>query len=217
MLSRLIVMLVVLLTAVPAGADVVTDQTMLVAKAANTVERLRRDTGLQRDLENRLSRARAVLIVPDLVKGGFIWGGGMGNRGAADPRFIRPVVGTGLLFGRLGFGRLTGGGAGRRGHFRHHERFWLACDHGKPLQGRRRCRHRRRPCGGGGGSFHHQQYRCRYLRLQQGHGRLWRRQSGRIGHFAPTFVECCLLRRQSDARGYRHQPSPRQSPSRSSA
>lgn len=74
MLSRLIVMLVVLLTAVPAGADVVTDQTMLVAKAANTVERLRRDTGLQRDLENRLSRARAVLIVPDLVKGGFIWG-----------------------------------------------------------------------------------------------------------------------------------------------
>lgn len=87
MLSRLIAMLValltavpmVLLTAVPAGAEAVTDQTMLVAKAANTVERLRRDTGMQRDLENRLSRARAVLIVPDLVKGGFILGAEWGT------------------------------------------------------------------------------------------------------------------------------------------
>ena len=81
MLSRLFAVLVALCVVCPAWADAVTDQTLLVAKATSTVERLRRDGSLQRDFEAKLARARAVLIVPDLVKGGFIvgaeWGTGV--------------------------------------------------------------------------------------------------------------------------------------------
>ncbi|MBR9972584.1 lipid-binding SYLF domain-containing protein [Magnetospirillum sulfuroxidans] len=93
MLSRLFAVLVTLCVALPAWADAVTDQTLLVAKAANTVERLRRESGLQRDLEARLAHARAVLIIPDLVKGGFILGAEWG---------------TGVLLTRDGAGQWSG-------------------------------------------------------------------------------------------------------------
>lgn len=54
------------------------DQTALLANATNTVEHMRSDQtfGPSTDL---LHRARAVLIVPGLVKGGFFFGGEGGN------------------------------------------------------------------------------------------------------------------------------------------
>lgn len=63
------------LTAMPALAS---DQTALIANADNTVRHMRHDQtfGPSRDL---LHRARAVLIVPGLVKGGFFFGGEGGN------------------------------------------------------------------------------------------------------------------------------------------
>lgn len=81
MTSRLfaLVLTVIVGWAVAARAEVVTDQTLLVNKAATTVERLRRDASLQRDLEAKLAQARAVLVVPDLVKGGFILGAEYGT------------------------------------------------------------------------------------------------------------------------------------------
>ena len=81
MLPRPFAALLALILVLPlsAHADAVTDQTLLVNKAATTVERLRRDSNLQHDLEGKLARARAVLIVPDLVKGGFILGAEWGT------------------------------------------------------------------------------------------------------------------------------------------
>ena len=60
-------------------ADEVSDPSRMVAKAASTVERLRRASPMQGDVERLLARARAVLIVPDLVKGGFILGAEYGT------------------------------------------------------------------------------------------------------------------------------------------
>lgn len=74
-------------------AQVVTDQTMMVGKAQATVERLRRDPHMEGPIANLLGRARAVLIVPDLVKGGFILGA---------------EYGTGVLLTRDGDGRWSG-------------------------------------------------------------------------------------------------------------
>lgn len=80
MLGR-IAALVVLWLAVgtPAGAEVVSDQTMMVTKAVSTVERLRRDANVAPKIDSLLARAHAVLIVPDLVKGGFILGAEYGT------------------------------------------------------------------------------------------------------------------------------------------
>lgn len=50
------------------------DETRLLAHATNTVEDLKHDP-LFGDARNALRNARAVLIVPRLVKGGFIFGG----------------------------------------------------------------------------------------------------------------------------------------------
>jgi SH3 domain-containing YSC84-like protein 1 len=82
MLKRLTVLAALVVTlAVPAAAraQAVTDQTMLVAKAVNTIERLRSDSNMQGDITAKLARARAVLIVPDLVKGGFLVGAEYGT------------------------------------------------------------------------------------------------------------------------------------------
>lgn len=67
------------LAPVTAYAEVVTDQTMMVGKAQSTVERLRRDPHMEGNIASLLARARAVLIVPDLVKGGFILGAEYGT------------------------------------------------------------------------------------------------------------------------------------------
>ena len=60
-----------------AGADA-SDQTNLISNATNTVEHMRHDDsfGPSKDL---LRHARAVMIVPNLVKGGFFFGGEGGN------------------------------------------------------------------------------------------------------------------------------------------
>ncbi|MEW5726761.1 MAG: lipid-binding SYLF domain-containing protein [Pseudomonadota bacterium] len=79
--------------AVSATAQPVTDQTRLVAKAVATVERLRAERNLAPDLSSALARARAVMVVPDLVKGGFILGA---------------EYGTGVLLTRDGDGRWSG-------------------------------------------------------------------------------------------------------------
>jgi lipid-binding SYLF domain-containing protein len=52
---------------------------LLVTKAITTVERLRTDEHLSKDVNAYLQRARGVLIVPDLVKGGFIFGAEYGT------------------------------------------------------------------------------------------------------------------------------------------
>lgn len=60
------------------GDAIASDQTALLANATNAVEHMRSDQnfGPSNDL---LHRARAVLIVPGLVKGGFFFGGEGGN------------------------------------------------------------------------------------------------------------------------------------------
>lgn len=73
-----------------AAAQQVTDQTMMVGKAVTVVERLRGDPNFSSQMGNLLGRARAVLVVPDLVKGGFILGA---------------QYGTGVLLARDGSGR----------------------------------------------------------------------------------------------------------------
>jgi lipid-binding SYLF domain-containing protein len=60
------------------GDAIASDQTALLANATNAIEHMRSDQsfGPSNDL---LHRARAVLIVPGLVKGGFFFGGEGGN------------------------------------------------------------------------------------------------------------------------------------------
>jgi lipid-binding SYLF domain-containing protein len=61
--------------------------------AVNTVERLRSDPALRDVIADKMARARAVLIVPDLVKGGFLVGA---------------EYGTGILLARGPTGRWSG-------------------------------------------------------------------------------------------------------------
>ncbi len=75
----------------PSG--VVTEQTQMVQRAATTVERLRRDPQWQNNLTKLLANARAVLVVPDLTKGGFLLGA---------------EYGTGILLTHDGQGRWSG-------------------------------------------------------------------------------------------------------------
>ncbi len=63
--------------ALPAAAQV--DQEKTVNNAASTIERLKTDSNFQKSFHDDLQNARAVLIVPDLYKGGFILGGQYGN------------------------------------------------------------------------------------------------------------------------------------------
>lgn len=79
MILRCLILLVLLATGSPSFAQGVTDETQIVSKAVNTVERLRNDTSRQKTIANKLAHARAVLIVPDLVKGGFFFGAEYGS------------------------------------------------------------------------------------------------------------------------------------------
>ncbi|MDO8605853.1 MAG: lipid-binding SYLF domain-containing protein [Phaeospirillum sp.] len=76
-----------------ARAEQVTDQTMMVGRAVTTVERLRTDANFGQTMTDLLGRARAVLIIPDLVKGGFILGA---------------QYGTGVLLAKTKDGRWSG-------------------------------------------------------------------------------------------------------------
>lgn len=95
MFRRLVLALALLaplFTSLAARAQV-TDQTMMVGKAVTVVERLRSDPNFRDQMSNLLPKARAVLVVPDLVKGGFILGA---------------QYGTGVLLARDGTGRWSG-------------------------------------------------------------------------------------------------------------
>lgn len=63
--------------AAPASAQV--EQQKLVASAAATVQRLRTDPDSAQHVQPLLERAKAVLIVPNLIKAGFILGGEYGT------------------------------------------------------------------------------------------------------------------------------------------
>ena len=63
----------------PVRAQQVTDQTMMIGRAVTTVERLRSNPNFGRTIADLLGRARAVLIVPNLMKGGFILGAQYGT------------------------------------------------------------------------------------------------------------------------------------------
>ena len=76
-LSLMAFALAVALAAVPALAQV--DEQQAVNNAANTVERMKANTSFQQDFQAQMQTARAVLIVPNLYKGGFILGGQYGN------------------------------------------------------------------------------------------------------------------------------------------
>jgi lipid-binding SYLF domain-containing protein len=92
--SRSAAALALALLATPVAAQqVVTDQTRMIGKAQSAVERLRSDPNMAGNIASLLSRARAVLVVPDLVKGGFILGG---------------EYGTGVLLTRDDSGRWSG-------------------------------------------------------------------------------------------------------------
>ena len=65
------------LPARPAQAQV--DQQQLVNRALGTVERLRSDERWKVSFDPELAKARAVLVVPDLYKAGFVLGGQFGN------------------------------------------------------------------------------------------------------------------------------------------
>jgi lipid-binding SYLF domain-containing protein len=84
-MRKIIVLLLALvalhLASLPAVAapEAVTDQTLMVGRAATTLERLRTDANLSGNLTNALHQARAVFIVPDLVKAGFLLGAQYGT------------------------------------------------------------------------------------------------------------------------------------------
>jgi lipid-binding SYLF domain-containing protein len=61
------------------GPPAVSDQAILVAHAVNAVQELRSQPNLQRFVTGKLAHARAVMIVPDMYKAGFLVGGAYGT------------------------------------------------------------------------------------------------------------------------------------------
>jgi lipid-binding SYLF domain-containing protein len=72
-----LVLALLVAAAVPARAQV--DQQQAVNKSLGAVERLRTHQNFKAPFEADLAQARAVLIVPDLYKVGFVIGGQFGN------------------------------------------------------------------------------------------------------------------------------------------
>ncbi len=70
---------VLLISACAAGGPPGTDQQQVIAQSAATVERLRTDENFQGRIATLLPKARGVLIVPELVKAGFLVGGEFGT------------------------------------------------------------------------------------------------------------------------------------------
>jgi len=63
--------------AAPAQAQI--EQQQVVNSALATIERMKGDDNFQKSFQPDLARARAVLLVPSLYKGGFLLGGQYGN------------------------------------------------------------------------------------------------------------------------------------------
>jgi lipid-binding SYLF domain-containing protein len=78
--ARLLFFVVLSLALVgPSPAHAQVDQQQTVNSALSTIERLRNSEGFAKELQPRLQKARAVLIVPSLYKGGFVFGAQYGN------------------------------------------------------------------------------------------------------------------------------------------
>jgi len=75
--QMLATLLLVGLGSSPAAAQA--DQQQTVNSALSTIERMSTSGGYAQDIQARMQRARAVLIVPSLYKGGFVFGGQYGN------------------------------------------------------------------------------------------------------------------------------------------
>ena len=89
--------------AAPAHADDVVDARQVLDEAAITVERVR--TQLKPDIDDAISRAKAVLIIPSFYKAGFIVGAAYGD----GVLMTRQSDGT---FGDPAFYRMTAGSIG---------------------------------------------------------------------------------------------------------
>jgi len=76
-IKRLILVLTLALAALPALAQ--QDQQQTVNSALSTLERMKGDGNFREGFQPKLDQARAVVIVPALYKGGFIFGGQYGN------------------------------------------------------------------------------------------------------------------------------------------
>lgn len=73
------ILMALLVWAGAAQAQAVNDSTQMVNRAIDTVERIRGEAMRRDMIADKLAHARAVLIVPDLVKGGFILGAEYGT------------------------------------------------------------------------------------------------------------------------------------------
>ena len=102
-LSSILLLFALLTVSEPARAQV--DQQQVVNRSLATVERLRSDNQFKTTFDPWLVKARAVLVVPDLYKAGFVLGGQFGN-GAL---LVRGKDGT---FSYPGFYSLSGGSVG---------------------------------------------------------------------------------------------------------
>jgi lipid-binding SYLF domain-containing protein len=76
-IKRLILLMVLAMAAIPALAQ--QDQQQTVNSALTTLERMKGDANFREGFQPKLDQARAVVIVPALYKGGFIFGGQYGN------------------------------------------------------------------------------------------------------------------------------------------
>jgi lipid-binding SYLF domain-containing protein len=97
----------------PASERPTSEQQLLVDKAQTTVEELRSDRVVGRAVNDALKTARGVLVFPNLVRAGFVIGGGGGTgtllartaAGWSDPAFY--------FSGEASFGLQIGAEAGR--------------------------------------------------------------------------------------------------------
>jgi len=81
------------------------DAMMTIFHATTAIERLQTDEGEQNFFRDNLTKAKAVLIIPSLVKGGFLlgaeWGNGVLLVRQSDGRFSYPAFYT-MISGSLG-------------------------------------------------------------------------------------------------------------------
>jgi lipid-binding SYLF domain-containing protein len=76
-IKRLMLIILLALGASPALAQ--QDQQQTVNAALSTLERMKGDAKFRESFQPKLDQARAVVVVPALYKGGFIFGGQYGN------------------------------------------------------------------------------------------------------------------------------------------
>ena len=76
-IKHLVLILLLALGSIPALAQ--QDQQQTVNSALSTLERMKGDANFRDGFQPKLDQARAVVVVPALYKGGFIFGGQYGN------------------------------------------------------------------------------------------------------------------------------------------